>query len=119
MSRQRTANLVKGFAWLSLAAAAMPSFATLDGPAGATTKLTVGLPWSPWLVYRESWVNPETAAAPALSCETTVEPRSESIVALVAGIALLLISRLLRSHGSPGSRIQGSAFALRTSAARR
>jgi hypothetical protein len=123
MSRQRTANLVKGFAWLSLAAAAMPTFATLDGPSGAATRLTVGLPWSPWLVYRESWMKPETATAvtPALSCETAVEPRSDSMVALVAGFALLFISRLLRSPGLPdrAARIQGSALALQTSGVRR
>ncbi|HWB07778.1 MAG TPA: hypothetical protein VG826_00940 [Pirellulales bacterium] len=119
MSRQRTANLVKGFAWLSLAAAAMPTFAVLDEPSG-TTLLTVGLPWSPWLVYRESWVKPEAAESPALSCETTFEPRSDSMVALLAGLALLFAARLIRLHGSPtrGSRTQGSAFALQTSAVR-
>ena len=121
MSRQRTANLVKGFAWLSLAAAAMPTFATLEAPEGAATTVTVGLPWSPWLVYRESWVQPETATVVALSCETTVEPRSNSMVALLAGVTLLLISRLLRSHDSRDrkSRMQGSAFTFQTSAARR
>jgi hypothetical protein len=121
MSRQRTANLVKGFAWLSLAAAAMPTFATLDGPAGAATRLTVGLPWSPWLVYHESWVKPETADAPALSYETTIEPHSDSMAALVVGIALLLISRLLRLHGlrDRGPQIRGSAFPLQPSALRR
>ena len=115
MLRQRTANLIKGFAWLSLAAAAMPTFATLEGPSGAATRLTVGLPWSPWLVYRESWVKPETAQAPALNCETALEPRSDSMAALVVGVTLLLVSRLLKAYGS---RMPGSALPLRTSAAR-
>lgn len=121
MSRQRTANLVKGFAWLSLAAAAMPTFGTLEGPSGAATRLTVGLPWSPWLVYRESWVKPETAQAPALSCETEVQPGSDSMVALVVGVTLLLVSRLLRAYGSRdrASAIRGTAFPLPTSALRR
>jgi hypothetical protein len=121
MSRQRTANLVKGFAWLSLAAAAMPTFATLDGSSGPSTRLTVGLPWSPWLVYHESWVKPEAAESAELRCETTLQPRSDSMLALAAGLALLFAARLLRSHGSSdrGARIQGSAFALQTSAARR
>ena len=121
MSRQRTANLVKGFAWLSLAAAAMPMFATLDGPSGAATRLTVGLPWSPWLVYRESWLKPETAQAPTLSFETSVEPRSDSMAALVVGVTLLLASRLLKAYGlrDGAKKNRGSAFPLQTSAARR
>lgn len=123
MMRQRIGNVVKGIAWLSLAAAALPTLTTSEGPSGSATRLSVGLPWSPWLVYRESWIQPATADAetPVLSCETTIEPRSDSTVALVTGGALLLIARLIKSSRRRGSRfdIRSSAFTRPASGLRR
>jgi hypothetical protein len=110
MTRQRTANLVKGFAWLSLAAAALPAVDISDDLSGPGNRLTVGLPWSPWLVYRERWVGPAaTAETPTLSFETTIEPRSDSTIALLIGVTLLLISRLMRAE-SRRLRVPGSGF---------
>jgi hypothetical protein len=114
MTRQRLGNLLKGFAWLSLAAAALPALSTADEPSGPSTRLTVGLPWSPWLVYRESWVQPQSVSGttPALSCETTIEPRSDSTFALLAGGTLLLLSWMLKTTRSrrTGFDVQSSAF---------
>lgn len=114
MTRQQIGNVVKGIAWLSLAAAALPTLTTSEDPSGSATRLSVGLPWSPWLVYRESWVKPATAGAetPALRWETTIELHSDSTVALAIGAVLLVISRLVKSDRLRGSRfdIQPPAF---------
>jgi hypothetical protein len=123
MTRQRLGNLLKGFAWLSLAAAALPALTTADEPSVPATRLTVGLPWSPWLVYRESWVQPQSASGttPALSCETTIESRSDSTFVLLAGGTLLLLSWLLKAPRSRRSdfNVQPSAFNRSVSGLRR
>lgn len=102
MARRKAANLLKGAAWLLLAAAVLPTFSTSDGPAEEATELTVGLPWSPWLVYRESWSSPSPlqAAAPVFSYATTIEPRCWSTALLLAGAALVVISRILKASGT-------------------
>jgi hypothetical protein len=100
MPRQKAANLVKGCAWLFLAAAVLPTFTTGGEGSREATELTVGLPWSPWLIYRESWLPASTdVAGPAFGHETTLEPRSGSTVALLIGVALLGTSRLLKTAG--------------------
>ena len=112
MTRRKSGNLVKGFAWLSLAAAALPSFSTTEGPSAEATTLSVGLPWSPWLVYRESWTRPEStmAALPTLYYETALEPRSGSIVAMFTGVGLLLVSRVLKGRHASAAPARGSGF---------
>lgn len=81
-----------------LAAAALPSFSTIEEPSGEATRLSVGLPWSPWLVYRERWSRPEAAAAiPTLDYETAIEPQSGSTATMLSGVALLFISRFLKA----------------------
>ncbi|HQU46193.1 MAG TPA: hypothetical protein PK867_25490 [Pirellulales bacterium] len=93
MRRRRTDGLIKGFAWIFLAAGVLPSFSTSEQGFQNVTTLSIGVPWSPWLVYRESWSRPTIAAAPVLEYQTVVEPRCWSSAAVVVGIALLFASR--------------------------
>lgn len=99
MARQKAANLIKGLAWLLMAAAVLPTFATSKTATGDVTVLTLGLPWSPWLVYRESRTAPTSveAGAAAFGYQTAVQARSWSIACLCTGIALAAISRGLRA----------------------
>ena len=101
MPRQKAANLVKGCAWLFLAAAALPTFSTGGEGSGEVTELAVGLPWSPWLIYRESWLPSEStqAAAPTFGYETHIEPRSWSAATMLVGFMLLVASRVLKASG--------------------
>jgi hypothetical protein len=99
MARRKAANLLKGAAWLLLAAAVLPTFSTSEGPAEEVTELTVGLPWSPWLVYRESWSSPSPSQAPVFSYATAIEPRCWSTALLLAGAALIVISRIMKASG--------------------
>jgi hypothetical protein len=95
MNRRRVGNVIKGLAWLFLAAAALPSFSTSSEPSGDVTRLAVGLPWSPWLVYQESWSRPQSSLTgmPSLTYETALEPRSGSAAAMLISIALFVVSR--------------------------
>ena len=86
---------MKGFAWLFLAAGVLPTFTTEELPVQEVTTLSIGVPWSPWLVYRESWTRQAIAAAPVIDHQTTIEPRSWSSAAAVIGAALLLVSRIV------------------------
>lgn len=96
MVRRKAANLLKGVAWLLLAAAVLPTFATSETPAGEVTELTVGLPWSPWLVYRESWSRPSSLeTAPTLRYATSLEPRCWSTALFMTGTALVIVSRII------------------------
>jgi hypothetical protein len=99
MAQRKLANTLKGLAWLFLAAAVLPTFSTVDGPAGEVTNLTVGLPWSPWLVYRESWSPPTSmqATAPTFGYETSIHPVCWSAAVFVLGLLLLAASRLVRA----------------------
>ncbi|HET6883598.1 MAG TPA: hypothetical protein VFI31_25825 [Pirellulales bacterium] len=101
MSRRKVANVLKGVAWLLLAAAVLPTFSTVEGPSGEVTNLTVGLPWSPWLVYRESWSAPTSleAPAPTFGYETHVEPKCWSAGVFVLGTVLVIASRLVKASG--------------------
>ncbi|HVA49424.1 MAG TPA: hypothetical protein VNH11_23865 [Pirellulales bacterium] len=93
MRQRRTDGLIKGFAWIFLAAGVLPSFSTSEQVFQDVTTLSIGVPWSPWLVYRESWSRPAIAAAPVVQYQTVVEPKSWSSAAVVVGIALLFASR--------------------------
>jgi hypothetical protein len=100
MPRRKAANLVKGCAWLFLAAAVLPTFSTSGEAAGEVTVLTVGLPWSPWLIYRESWL-PTSAQAegPTFGHATAFNPRSGSTIAFLIGMAMLATSRVMKITG--------------------
>ena len=101
MARRKAANLLKVAAWLLLAAAVLPTFSTSEGPSEEVTELTVGLPWSPWLVYRESWSSPSPpeGQAPVFSYATAIEPRCWSTALLLSGAALVGISRIMKASG--------------------
>jgi hypothetical protein len=111
MLRRKAANLVKGCAWLFLAAAVMPTFSTRGETAGDVTELAVGLPWSPWLTYRESWSPADSvrAAAPVFRYETRIEPRSGSTAMACIGFVLLAASSLLRSADKKDERRRAPA----------
>lgn len=98
MAQRKLANLIKGLAWLLLAAALLPTFSSGHTPAGEVTVLTLGLPWSPWLVYRESWSGAKSAEAGAagFGYRASVQPRCWSVACLGAGLALSALSRPLR-----------------------
>ncbi|HVX10058.1 MAG TPA: hypothetical protein VHC22_02545 [Pirellulales bacterium] len=100
MPRRKAANMVKGCAWLFLAAAVLPTFSTSGEATGEVTELTVGLPWSPWLNYRESWLPASVQTeGPAFGHATTFNPRSGSTIAFLIGMALLATSRLMKISG--------------------
>lgn len=99
MERRRTGGLMKGFAWLFLAAGVLPTFFTEEQPLAEVTTLSIGVPWSPWLVYRESWSRQAIAAAPALDHQTVIEPRSWSSAAALIGTVILLASRFIAPRG--------------------
>lgn len=108
MGRRKAANLIKGLAWLLMAAAVLPTFSTSNVPTGEVTVLTIGLPWSPWLVYRESWTASTSveAGAAVFDYQAAVQPRCWSAACLLAGTALLAISRWLRAGQKPESRLE-------------
>lgn len=98
MAQRKLANLIKGLAWLLMAAALLPTFSSGHTPAGEVTVLTLGLPWSPWLVYRESWsgAKPGEAGIAGFGYQASVQPRCWSVACLGAGLALAALSRPLR-----------------------
>lgn len=99
MAKRKAANLIKGLAWLLMAAAVLPTFSTSNAPTGEVTMLTLGLPWSPWLVYRESWTTSTAveAGAAVFGYQAAVQPRCWSVACLCAGFAMAAISRCLRA----------------------
>lgn len=113
MGRRRTGGLMKGFAWLFLAAGVLPSFSTEEQPLEEVTTLSIGVPWSPWLVYRETWSRQTIAAAPVLANQITVEPRCWSSAAALIGAALLFGSRIVVPRGAKAAT--AAAFERRSS----
>lgn len=105
MARRKAANLIKGLAWLFMAAAVLPTFATSNAPTGEVTVLTLGLPWSPWLVYRESWTASTSveSGAPVFGYQAAMQPRCWSAACLGAGLALAALSRWLRAEVRPAA----------------